>query len=65
MTKANIQIKIRFKNINKNPLKNLNIKFIPDIDKRHIEETYDIGNLKETEAFYSERYGSILKRSFG
>ena len=39
-----------------------NIRILSDITRRDIEKSYNIDSTNGTEAYYSNRYGWILKR---
>ena len=39
------------------------ISTLPDITRKDIEKSYNIDNINGTEAYYSNRYGWILRKT--
>ena len=40
------------------------VRILSDMTLRNIEKSYNINNARGTEAYYSNRYGTILRRTF-
>ena len=62
-TPPNRQIRLNNQSRQKNSLIG-SVKILSDITRRDIERTYNIDNARGTEAYYSNRYGWTLRRTF-